>query len=671
MTRQGKSILRFALPLCWLAAVYLSAPGIISSSANAQCSRPGFKLNYGNFSPAAHRAVTADFNADGKMDIATSADATGVGIGVYFGNGMGGFSAPVVYPASRSSKMFVADMNNDARPDIVLITITTPNPNVAVFLNNGSGAFGSPVTSSFQLDTTSAQVADLNGDGKGDLVHRSIVCCTGVVVRFGDGLGNFAAPINYPLAGANGFVVGDFNSDTKKDLAVLSNTGAMRGVTLYLNDGAGGLVLGMETVLGDNTNLSVAGDFNGDGKVDLAGYNQPTPVVVLLNNGSGGFTRTNYSVPSSAIGIRDGDFNGDGNVDLIACGFLTFIQTANSSMLYGNGMGGFTLGENFGPVRDWLNTGSVADFNGDGKSDLVISTSTGIRVFLRTCNDVGNTKRIDYDGDGATDFAVWRPSDGNWIIDQSASNTRRTERWGGGSFGDVPVPGDYDGDNKSDLAVFRAPTSVWYVLRSSDNTPFGIQWGTMGDKPVPGDYDADGKTDIAVFRPADGGWYILRSSDNTLSAFVFGTSGDKPVQADFDNDDKTDVAVFRPSNGFWYMLKSSDGSFSAVHFGANTDKPVPADYDGDGKADVAVFRPGGSGFFFLNSWNNAVSGFGDFLYFGTPSAADMPAPMKRGDNFAAYIWRPASGLFGGIFNNASGQIGMSGDIPVVTPYVIE
>jgi hypothetical protein len=162
----------------------------------------------------------------------------------------------------------------------------------------------------------------------------------------------------------------------------------------------------------------------------------------------------------------------------------------------------------------------------------------------------------------------------------------------------------------------------------------------------------------------------LKSSDNSLSVSVFGTNGDKPVQSDFDNDDKTDVAVYRPANGYWYILKSSDGSFSAVNFGISTDKPAPADYDGDGKTDIAIYRPG-VGYYFLSTWNNVATGEADYRYIGTPSAGDLPAPVRRADYFVAYIWRPASRFFGSLSSTPSSTIGTSGDIPVVTPYVVE
>jgi hypothetical protein len=668
MTRQEKSVLRFALPLL-LAAIYLAAPGVISQSSYAQCNRPGFKLSYGNFLRFANRIVTADFNADGKADLAVTSYSGGQ-VGIYFGTGTGEFSAPVFYPVgSLISRILAADVNNDAKPDLLLVYMT-PGANriVWVLLNNGSGAFGSPVDTTFPLDEGTIQMADLNGDGKGDLVTLTPAGLS-LQVRFGDGLGHFSSTSSYPLAGAFTFVVGDFSGDGKPDVGVDRNDAGTGKVTLYVNDGSGGLAPGMETVLDSASYIILSRDFNSDGKPDIAGKSNiaGNAVMVLLNNGSGGFTRTDYPVPYSVLRLRAGDFNGDGKVDLIAADPYS---SAKSLTLYGNGAGGFTVGESFGGAIGWAepSQGDVADFNSDGKSDLVVALNEGVRAFFRTCNDVANTKLVDFDGDTYTDYAVWRPSTGEWIVDLSAGNVRHIQQWG--SLGDVPVPGDYDGDGKSDFAVFRAPAGVWYALRSADLTLLAVQWGTNGDKPVPGDYDGDGKTDLAVFRPADGGWYILKSSDNALESHYFGTNGDKPVQADFDNDDKTDIAVFRPSNGHWYMLKSSDGSFSALHFGISVDKPVPADYDGDGKADIAVYRPGVA-YYILNSWNNAMTVGDDFRYTGTPSAADMPAPIKRADYFFSYIWRPASHLFGSTGTSSFTPIGMSGDISVVAPYVIE
>ena len=92
------------------------------------------------------------------------------------------------------------------------------------------------------------------------------------------------------------------------------------------------------------------------------------------------------------------------------------------------------------------------------------------------------------------------------------------------------MPGDYDGDGKTDFAVFR--NGYWYVIPSSNpSAPIVQPWGIPGDIPVPGDYDGDGKTDFAVFRPSNGYWYIIPSSNPSAPIVLqWGTNGDVPVE---------------------------------------------------------------------------------------------------------------------------------------------
>jgi hypothetical protein len=271
----------------------------------------------------------------------------------------------------------------------------------------------------------------------------------------------------------------------------------------------------------------------------------------------------------------------------------------------------------------------------------------------------------NFDADGKTDAAVFRPSDTNWYTLKSSDNGFIVQQWGLNT--DVLVPGDYDGDAKADHAVFRSGT--WYIRRSSDGSLGVVPWGFNTDIPVPGDYDKDGKTDVAVFRPSTGEWLISRSSDGAFVDQVWGLSGDKPVPADYDRDGKTDVAVARASGGAytWYILNSSNGSVTTQTWGLSTDRLVPADYDGDGKADVAVWRSSDGFWYIFRSTDGALQAQQWGLGTDLPTPGDFDSDAKTD----LAVFRPSEGRWYVLksFNSALQVIywGTNGDTPI--PYI--
>jgi uncharacterized delta-60 repeat protein len=281
---------------------------------------------------------------------------------------------------------------------------------------------------------------------------------------------------------------------------------------------------------------------------------------------------------------------------------------------------------------------------------------------------------FDYNYDGTTDYAVYRPNAsglGNWYF--LSNNEFQFRQYG--LSGDQIVPGDYDGDGVQDLAVFRPATGEWISRKVYLNNcaPMDcvetIQFGASGDIPAPGDFDGDGKTDRAVFRPSVGDWYILLSSGG-VRGLHFGQNGDKPVTGDYDGDGKADVAVIRRENGkiFWYILHSSDNQFVGLQFGIDEDKTVVADYNGDGKAEIAVWRPS-SGTWYL------LANYTDFSAAQYGALGDIPEPSDydsdRKADFA--VFRPASNahyvLRSANGNSVGVQMGTSGDIPIASAYV--
>ncbi|MEG3960476.1 DUF4347 domain-containing protein, partial [Microcoleus sp. herbarium2] len=346
-----------------------------------------FPITYG-----LRKVATADFNKDGNLDLAFATTGVNRNVSITLGNGTGQFGAATNLNTSPPSDLntlsvAVGDFNKDGNSD--LVTANGLTSDVSLLLGNGDGTFGTATYFGVGSNPNTVAVADFNGDGNLDLATAN-QSSNNVSILLGNGNGTFDVVTNTNLSvGSTPYfvVVGDFNKDGKSDLAT-ANYGDS-SVSIVLQNADGTPAPATNFTVGNNPNYIAIGDFNGDNNPDLATSNESASsnnVSILLGNGTGNFSAaTNFGVGTQPLAIASGDFNADGKLDL---------ATANNtsgdvSVLFGSGNGSFGAATNF-VVENQPQGIVVGDFNKDGLSDLATANFGGqnTSILLNTSDDV-------------------------------------------------------------------------------------------------------------------------------------------------------------------------------------------------------------------------------------------------------------------------------------------
>ena len=613
---------------------------------------------------ATPRFATGDLNRDGRPDIVTSTAVAGQPVSVFLNNGSGGFGAPIPISVSYvASAVAIGDFNNDGNPDLAIGSTNNTVGTIGIRLGNGTGNFPNEVATGLVQAVTDISAADFNLDGNTDLVMTNnlgyaVQPTNAARLILGNGSGGFGSPVNFAVGSSPvDLEVKDFNNDGRADVAVVSFAATNNFVAL-INNGAGGFVPTTPISLASPSSSAkvVALDFNRDCATDLA-VSTGDAVFVLFNTNATFGTGFSFAISNQGAfvpaSLAAGDFNLDRFPD-IAIGRLNTAGGFAFNIVAGAGAGGVLGGGPFSLASTAITDQLVTlDANLDGRTDVAMSRRTN--SFSLYNGNSASIKRTasDFDADGRTDLSVFRPSAGDWFVQQTTRGFFGTH-WG--ANGDVPTPSDFDGDFKTDIAVWRGAgvgdpdRSYFFILRSSNNTLQSEQFGRTGDNPsVVGDWDGDGKSDVAVFRDRENAgnpqsvFYYRPSASPAIdfNALAWGTSGDKPVRGDFDGDGKLDLAVFRPSNTIYYVQQSSNGQVALQNWGFSTDERFAADFDGDGKTDLAVTRPTADSpprrtWYIRNSSNSSLTAF----VWGLQSDVLVPADYNGDGKSEPGIYRP-------------------------------
>jgi hypothetical protein len=544
------------------------------------------------------RSLTARYSGDANDSPSVSPSVTqqvNAAVGT-------GFATPVSYGVGTEPYgVAVADFNGDGLPDLAVINEF--GGNVSLLLGNGDGTFQPALSIAGENSSElSIAVGDFNGDGHPDL---AVGGGAGLAVLLGNGDGTFQAAVEYATGGAalSGLVVGDFNGDGKADLAAICENGVLNVFTGN-GDGTFQATGNYGTALDFNTQFDLAsGDFNGDGKADLAILGNGT-VFVLLGNGDGTFQpEPEYSTGLSGASIVSLDLNGDGKTDLAVA------DGSAVNILLGNGDGTFQPPASYsGGALGYSNAIAPADFNGDGKPDLVTTSFNGYGAAGFANIFIGN-------GDGTFQPALSYPA---------------------GNQPYALAVGDFNGDGRADLAVPSYTGNDVSILLATNKcvtlSPTSIATDSTGGTPVTLTLTASSSS-CSWNASANASWIQISPASGTGSGTVTATIAPNSTGADRSGQIDINGSVVAVSQAFTAQVFAdvipSEYYFDAVNLMSTHNitagcSVTPFDYcptQQIDRAEMAIFIV-----------RAVYNGSNSFPYSPTPHFSDVPA------NYFAFAW---------------------------------
>jgi len=583
-----------------LATNYSSNPlNIATVTPNFQnqvvaCAPPGNgHTGSGTVTGVAPPAMSSQFAAIGDMDGSGNLSAaliSGTGVTVYIGTGSFMMASSKSYPTGfLPTGVALADLNHDGKADLVVADLqvgqSSDNGDVAVLINNGDGSFQNPVKYSAGSGPISVAIADVDGDGIPDIVSANNNDGT-VSVLSGKGDGTFKPAVNYPIGGfPQGLLLVDFNGDGKLDIAAGTAGSGVNTVSVLLNQGNGTFGAARNTPCPSANFFLTAYDFNSDGKQDVVVNDAfGTEIAVLLGKGDGTFTWSHtYAVAGSPTALIVTDFNNDGIADImVASGNDAFLGpdtgSGNISVLLGNGDGTFR-GTALYNAGSGAKAAAIADFNKDGDADVVVSSP------------FGNPAVQFFKGNGDGTFAA-----GTSIPQFSSAN--------------FVVTADFDGDGNPDIAVTgngsvqvsRGDGHGGFAAPTSTSVSVAPQYLAVGD------FNNDGKPDLLAAEATSttaGAVSLLIGNGNgtfkTPTTPLSGVNAQTVATGDFNLDGNLDAVVaiggdpvsFTP--GSLVILKGTGtGTLTAqpaLTVGGAQSNPISVavgDVNSDGRPDLVV-----------------------------------------------------------------------------------